>query len=79
MIKSRPPTGSLNDFRKVPGIHPADVPLQHANLGVVGGEGTDGVGTLFDGREHAVARVLEALSGAAGACEEIESREHGGI
>ena len=79
MIKSRPPTGSFNDFRKVPGSTLRMSSLQHSYFGVVGGEGTDGIGTLFDGREHAVARVLEALGGAAGACEEIESREHGGI
>jgi len=46
-------------------------------FGRVGGEHADGVG--FDGCEHPIARVLEAFSGTARACGEIENREHDGI
>jgi len=57
----------------------ADVPLQNSYFGMVCGERADGVGPFLDGREHPIAHILEALSGTARACEEIESRKHEGI
>lgn len=46
-------------------------------FGMVGGERAGVVG--LDGCEHPKARVLDALSGIARACGEIENREHNGI